>query len=134
VRLSDAFGALAIETLLDNSNYEWDLKLACVPEWNARLRFQTVARVVEVDFCFSCGIVQVREGGAIVGGGVLSRGSDRIFQMLAAEFPKSRVIRYHIERRKSDELGRLMIEADRALERRRKDGEPGATDNPDDAQ
>lgn len=119
-QLPEEIRILIIWKLLDDLSYTWDAVPACVPTYNARVRFTSGNRVVAADFCFGCSLIRILEGGEVVGGGYFAPGSDWVFQALAVEFPRDRVIRDLKKRREEEAKLRLEIEMAKAREARRK--------------
>ena len=105
--------------LLDHRSYTWDAVPACIPTYNARVRFTSGNRVVTVDFCFGCSIIRVLEDGKTVGGGFFEPGSDWVFQALVTEFPRDRVIRDLKKKREEQAVVRLQIEMAKARDARK---------------
>src|SRR5688500_6215053 len=50
--LPEEIRTLIVWKLLDDRSYTWDAVPACVPTYNARVRFTSSHRVLAVDFCF----------------------------------------------------------------------------------
>ena len=73
--LPEEVRTLVIWKLLDDRSYTWDSFPACMPIYNARVRFTSGARIIDVDFCFSCSLIRVLEHGAVVGVAILLRGA-----------------------------------------------------------
>ena len=117
--LPEEVRALIVWKLLDQRSYTWDSVPACIPVYNARVRFVTGDRTVDVDFCFGCSQIRVLERGAVVGGGYFEPGSDWVFRALATQFPTDAVIHAVKERRDEAESNRLPIEMAKAQEARK---------------
>jgi hypothetical protein len=117
--LPEEIRTLIIWKLLDDRSYTWDSVPACIPTYNARVRFTAAGRTVDVDFCFGCSQVRVLERGSVVGGGYFEPGSDWVFRALATQFPKDPVIRQVKKEREGREVNRLAIEMAKAREARK---------------
>lgn len=117
--LPEEVRTLVVWKLLDDRSYTWDSIPACVPTYNARVRFTSGARVVDVDFCFGCSQIRILEGGVLVGEGYFSPGSDWVFRVLATQFPEDTVIRQVKKRREETEAVRLQIEMAKARDARK---------------
>jgi hypothetical protein len=118
--LPEEVRTLVIWKLLDKQSYIWDAVVACIPTYNARVRFTSEARVVDVDFCFKCSIIRVLENGEAVGGGLFDAGSDWVFQAIATQFPRDKVVRDLKKWRERMEQHRLAIEMAKARDARKK--------------
>jgi hypothetical protein len=105
---------LIVWKLLDKQSYTWDVIVSCIPTYNARVRFVSEARVVDVDFCFECSLIRVLENGKVVGGGLFEPGSDWVFQAIATQFPRDKVIRNLKKWREMMEQHRLAKEMAKA--------------------
>lgn len=119
-KLPPAAAALAIQKLIDERNYTWDAVPACIPTYNARLRFICGKRIVDVDFCFSCQVFLVHEAGLPLGGAYFTEGSDWIFQIVAEQFPRDPAVKKLWKERAARRQIRLQIEMAIALEQRKK--------------
>lgn len=118
VALPENLRALVLWKLLDDRNYTWDAVPMCEPTYNARIRFTAGTRTVEVDFCFGCSQMRVRENGVPLGGAYFNPGSDWVFRGLATLFPKDPVIREVKKKREETEIVRLQEEMSQAKQAR----------------
>jgi hypothetical protein len=106
--------------LLDDQSYAWNLRPACLPIYNARVRFTEGDRTVTIDFCFSCKLTRVLEQGKQIGGGNFSFGNDWVFRAIATQFADNPVIVDLETRRRKREANELAIEMAKAREARSK--------------
>jgi hypothetical protein len=129
--LPEEIRTLIIWKLLDERSYTWDAVPACVPTYNARVRFTCGDRVIAVDFCFGCSLIRILEDGEAVGGGYFDPGSDWVFQALATSFPRDPVIRDLKQKREERTLVRFQIEMAKARDARKERSNRPPKDNAD---
>lgn len=122
--LPEEIRTLVVWKLLDDHSYTWDSVPACMPTYNARVRFTSGTRTVDVDFCFGCSQIRLLEGGVPIGGGYFSPGSDWVFRALATQFPTNPVILQVKTKREETEADQLQIEMAKARDARRESAHP----------
>jgi hypothetical protein len=115
---------LIVWKLLDEKNYTWDSAPACMPTYNARIRFTSGTRRLDVDFCFSCSLIRILEDGKAVGDGYFHPGSDWVFRALVTQFPRDPVIRQLKKDREAHQQHLLNVEMFKAREARQNAADP----------
>jgi hypothetical protein len=110
---------VALSTILtQNSTYDWDSFKACMPIWNARLIFSRGGHNLSADFCFGCDIVVYAKDGKPFAGGNFDHGSDQIFSVIQALFPKDDVVIEIVETKKRQTEERALIQRLKEKEKR----------------
>lgn len=68
-------------------SYRWDSKVGCRPIFQSRVRFEKGEQVVEIDFCFGCSIMLVRNDGKVVSSALLEVKDTVFLDEMIALFP-----------------------------------------------
>jgi hypothetical protein len=118
--LSSTDAALVSNKLIDQKTYNWDSAKACMPTFNARLRFHRANQVVEADLCFDCDIIVFRKMGSPLGGEDIDSVSGELFEIVRFHFPHDRVVHLIIAVNEERKQNRLEIEEAIQCEAQRK--------------
>lgn len=116
---SPAIAAFLRSKLVSDSSYRWsDDRKACMPIWNARLRFTHSGQTVTADLCFGCDMLKLSRDGLVLAVWDFDPASAELFDAVRIVFPKDRVVR-DVGRRqdalaRSREAMRMAIEAEKA--------------------
>lgn len=90
--------------LTADSTYTWDSGAkACMPIWNARLKFRRGAHYVEADLCFGCDLVQLSRDGVVFAVRDFDHVSSELFGIIRSLFPKDRIV-HQIESRQKERV------------------------------
>ncbi len=73
--------------------YEFDIAKGCIPRYGVKTRFEMPAGIVDVDFCFECGILTICRDGKSVGGGVFDPSKPLLVELVKQWFPEDAEIR-----------------------------------------
>jgi len=115
-RLTPGAAALVTWKLTNDANYQWDIRVDCDPERNARVRYKRNGHTLTVDFLFGCGIVVFEYDGAPFSDAVFTPGIDWVFQVVEEAFPEDKVVRVVKKDRERKNAFRLDAEKAKALE------------------
>ncbi len=118
--LSEASAALLGEKLTDDSSFEWDVRSACYPIYNARVKFYKNGHILMADFCFRCDIMELSFDGVSFSGGTFSPFNNLGFALIKELFPKDPVVRAIAKNKEEDEKTWLAIKKAEALARLKK--------------
>ena len=119
-KLSLQEAALLSTKLNDEKTYDWSAAKACMPTYNARIRFHKADQVVAADFCFGCDIVIFRKNGKPFTGQNFDAASDDIFEVVHTHFPNNAVVTAVLEGKEADKKNRALIEELVRLEKEKK--------------
>ena len=98
--LSEADSSLLKEKLLAPSSYTWgDEEKDCTPDYHVRVRFHQRSRLVEVDFCFGCDILQFHRRTEILARKDFDPASKELFSVFLRLFPDDPTMRLLRQRR-----------------------------------
>ena len=80
------------DVLLADSTYIWDRVTICWPRYHTRMRFHRAGKVVAVDFCLDCSLVQVLRDGRFVGNGLFHKRFPGLLAELRQIFPNDNTL------------------------------------------
>ncbi|MGC4074176.1 MAG: hypothetical protein QM760_17015 [Nibricoccus sp.] len=130
-KLSAEEAALLSSKLSDEKTYKWNSAKACMPTYNARVRFHHGSHVINADFCFGCDIVIFRKDGEPLNGEDFDNASSEIFEVIRTHFPKDSVVSSILAMQEERRKSRLQIEEAIRREKEKKAGrQPAASDLP----
>lgn len=72
-----ATDAVTLSTVFTaESTYRWDVRKACMPVWNARVKFYRGGQCISADLCFGCDILVLYRNGKGFSGASFDHGSE----------------------------------------------------------
>jgi hypothetical protein len=116
---TDAAATLSTKLTADTT-YVWDKAKACMPIWNARLKFYRGSHSISADFCFGCDMVAFFRNGQGFSGGNFDHGSDAIFEVIRSLFPQDAVVLEIVEMKKRREEEQALIKRMTEEEKKKK--------------